>query len=343
MDFGETLRKAREAKGLSCSQVAQRTRILVQIIEDMENNNFKRIPAAIYGRGFVKHYCECVDIDPIPLVQEFMSVYSGHRSPVSTRDVMPPHVEQPIAPPAPPPPPTSVEPPPHPVPSQNAPEPMPESTAPATECIPPPLQTPFQKTEKEPLPKAEIPVTNSGIIEPPNVVKGLDLFEAQSAAPVDENKPIIPPKAPLAFSDANWASPYTSNYDDKQGGKPRISPTEQFRNGLSCVSHYVVGTVQRIPRRAWRMSILCGILAVLVILIIIGIKALYSATAQSTDEKLVLPPVEEVAQEGNQAQKPPKQIEQKAGKASPKPVTTKPIAKDKLHSTGHKVPTLYID
>ena len=35
--FGETLRAAREAKGLSCSQVAAQTHMLVQIVEEMVN------------------------------------------------------------------------------------------------------------------------------------------------------------------------------------------------------------------------------------------------------------------------------------------------------------------
>ena len=52
MSFGETLRTAREAKGLTTSQLAAATRILVQVIEGLEKENFKRIPAAIYGRGW---------------------------------------------------------------------------------------------------------------------------------------------------------------------------------------------------------------------------------------------------------------------------------------------------
>ena len=47
MSFGQTLRAAREAKGLTLSKVAHDTRILVQIVADMENEDFHRIPAAI--------------------------------------------------------------------------------------------------------------------------------------------------------------------------------------------------------------------------------------------------------------------------------------------------------
>ena len=79
--LGNILRQAREAKGLTQSQVASQTRILVQIIDDIENEDFHRIAAPIYGRGFVRLYAECVDLDPQPLIREFMDIYEGRRAP----------------------------------------------------------------------------------------------------------------------------------------------------------------------------------------------------------------------------------------------------------------------
>ena len=86
--LGQTLRQAREAKGLTQSQVASQTRILIQIIDDIENEDFHRIAAPIYGRGFVRLYAECVDLDPQPLIREFMDIYEGRRAPtVLVRDI----------------------------------------------------------------------------------------------------------------------------------------------------------------------------------------------------------------------------------------------------------------
>lgn len=80
MDLGYTLRKAREDKGLSTSEIAQRTHMLVQQVEALEKEDFSKIAAPIYGRGFVKLYCEAVGIlDPKPFVDEFMEIYSGNR------------------------------------------------------------------------------------------------------------------------------------------------------------------------------------------------------------------------------------------------------------------------
>lgn len=82
IEFGETLRKTREAKGLSVSEVAQKTHMLVQQVEALEKEDFSKIAAPIYGRGFVRLYCEAVGIsDPKPLVDEFMDIYSGNRAP----------------------------------------------------------------------------------------------------------------------------------------------------------------------------------------------------------------------------------------------------------------------
>ena len=77
MDFGATIRRARESRGITTSQLAAQTRILVQTIEDMEQNKFKRIPAPIYGRGFVKLICESLDLDPVTMVPAFMSAFNG--------------------------------------------------------------------------------------------------------------------------------------------------------------------------------------------------------------------------------------------------------------------------
>lgn len=82
IEFGKTLKEAREAKGMTLAQLAEATRILPSTVEDLENENFTRIPAPIYGRGFVKLYCEAVGLDPKPMIAEFMEIFSGNRPPV---------------------------------------------------------------------------------------------------------------------------------------------------------------------------------------------------------------------------------------------------------------------
>lgn len=81
MALGEILKNARVQKGLSPSDVAEATHMMVQVVEDLEREDFRRIAAPIYGRGFVKLYAEMLELDPEPLVRDFMDLYSGSRAP----------------------------------------------------------------------------------------------------------------------------------------------------------------------------------------------------------------------------------------------------------------------
>ena len=55
---GERLKAEREAKQLSTSQVAEATRMKIQTIEQIERNEFDKIAAPIYARGFIRMYAE---------------------------------------------------------------------------------------------------------------------------------------------------------------------------------------------------------------------------------------------------------------------------------------------
>ena len=72
MAIGPILREARQNKQLTTSQVAEMTRMKVQIVDDLENDDFHRIAATIYGKGFIKLFAECVDLDPEPLIVDYM-------------------------------------------------------------------------------------------------------------------------------------------------------------------------------------------------------------------------------------------------------------------------------
>lgn len=83
MAFGQILRKAREERGLSPSEVAAATRMKVQIVEDLECEEFGRIAAVIYGKGFIKLYAEYVGLDPKPLIDDYVALAGSGASPLS--------------------------------------------------------------------------------------------------------------------------------------------------------------------------------------------------------------------------------------------------------------------
>ncbi|MCX7591631.1 MAG: helix-turn-helix domain-containing protein, partial [Kiritimatiellae bacterium] len=71
MSLGEELRSARVARGLTPSQVALATKMKVQTVEALENEDFDRIAAPIYAKGFIRLYAQCVGLDPAPLIEEY--------------------------------------------------------------------------------------------------------------------------------------------------------------------------------------------------------------------------------------------------------------------------------
>ena len=77
MEFGNSLRAAREAKGYTPVQLAEMTRLAPSVIYSLENEDFSRIAAPIYGRGFVKLYCEAVGLDSKIYIAEFMNRMNG--------------------------------------------------------------------------------------------------------------------------------------------------------------------------------------------------------------------------------------------------------------------------
>ena len=103
IEFGKTLRSAREAKGYTVSQVAEMTHLKSSVVEGLENEDFSMIAAPIYGRGFVKLYCEAVGLEPKPLVDEFMAIMNGEREiTIKERPVAEPPAAAEPPPPAPP-------------------------------------------------------------------------------------------------------------------------------------------------------------------------------------------------------------------------------------------------
>lgn len=81
MEFGKSLRTARESKGYTILQLAETTHLAPSVVENLENEDFSHIAAPIYGRGFVKLYCEAVGLAPKPFVDEFMNIVNGDHEP----------------------------------------------------------------------------------------------------------------------------------------------------------------------------------------------------------------------------------------------------------------------
>ena len=108
MEFGKSLRDAREAKGYTVSQIAEMTHLKTAVVEGLEREDFSMIAAPIYGRGFVKLYCEAVGLEAKPFIDEFMEIMHGNRDvSIKERPVAETAPVQDVPPPPPPPPPAA--------------------------------------------------------------------------------------------------------------------------------------------------------------------------------------------------------------------------------------------
>ena len=81
MGLGEELRNARLEKNLTASEVAAATRMMVQIVEELEREDFHRFAAPIYGKGFIRLYAEFVGLDSRPLIDEYLDKFAADKMP----------------------------------------------------------------------------------------------------------------------------------------------------------------------------------------------------------------------------------------------------------------------
>ena len=258
IEFGKTLRSAREAKGLTVAQVAEATHLLPRVVEDLEKEDFSRLPAPIYGRGFVKLYCEQVGLDPKPMIAEFMDILNGGRGAGAN-----------------------------------------ERSA----AVPPPAPAPAPAPAAAPEPPPPEPAADNG---------GDDLFaaaESRDAAQILADTAPAAEPAPAAPA-APKLSRYATSYDNFVGDEPDASWTAS--------------------PAIWRWAVVGVVAAVFLVLVFLGLRALYRATSPEPA------PIDETiaAALGESAKPEP---------AAPAPV---PDEKAKLANAGRTpmdIPPLYVD
>ena len=336
MSLGNTLRAAREACGLTTSELAARTHMLVQIVEGLENEDFRRIPAPIYGRGFIKLYCEAVNLDPKPLQAEFMDLFNRAKDAPAKKE-MPPVRSRPQTAEPPPPPPIA--------PVPEAAEPMPATEEPIVETADATETASVQEVPVEESPVAaqstEMP---QPVAEPPPAESLFDLpIQTRDPAPAVDIQP--PPKR-------SYGELFGQAYSAEEEA-PKQSAAEKFRNTMSNVSSGVFSNVQKLPTNIGRIAAVSLCAAFAVAIIAWGVFALYKATspAEEAPVKNSETAAKEAAgpksAEGNTGKKAG---ENTAGKGVIETVKTgtaypssRAVRPGDLKSSGIEIPALYID
>ncbi|MFN3712742.1 MAG: RodZ domain-containing protein [Alcanivoracaceae bacterium] len=73
---GQQLRKAREARGLSEVQIAERMHLSVSYIRALEADNYAKLPEAAFIRGYIRNYAKLVSLPGDELANLFQQIVS---------------------------------------------------------------------------------------------------------------------------------------------------------------------------------------------------------------------------------------------------------------------------
>ncbi|MEE9256649.1 MAG: helix-turn-helix domain-containing protein [bacterium] len=69
--LGMTLKRRREALGLSLGEVSEKTRIGISHLENIDREEFQKLPCLPYSRGFIRAYAACVGMDADAAAKQF--------------------------------------------------------------------------------------------------------------------------------------------------------------------------------------------------------------------------------------------------------------------------------
>ena len=72
--LGQTLRAAREDKQLSIHDITQRLLLNKQIIIDIENDDYSRIPAKVYAEGYLRAYANLLHLSMDDVLRDFRNL-----------------------------------------------------------------------------------------------------------------------------------------------------------------------------------------------------------------------------------------------------------------------------
>lgn len=61
--IGQLLKTKREARGLNLKTISQQTKVLIGLLEHLENDDLEKLPSKTYVRGFVKSTAKILGIN----------------------------------------------------------------------------------------------------------------------------------------------------------------------------------------------------------------------------------------------------------------------------------------
>lgn len=77
MTIGQQLREAREKKGVSIEKAAEETKVKGDVLRALEADDYSKMLAPVYVKGFLKIYSQYLDLDPVAVRQQYESSATG--------------------------------------------------------------------------------------------------------------------------------------------------------------------------------------------------------------------------------------------------------------------------
>ncbi len=69
---GRELKQLRERMGIELQTISKDTKISLKILESLEEEDFEKLPALVYLKGFLKNYAQSLGLDPQKVVEDYL-------------------------------------------------------------------------------------------------------------------------------------------------------------------------------------------------------------------------------------------------------------------------------
>jgi flagellar biosynthesis protein FlhG len=76
---GALLRQVREARGIDLREIAERTKIGMAYLQALEDENFTKLPAVVYVRGFLAEYAKILGLERNRVIESYLARYRAGR------------------------------------------------------------------------------------------------------------------------------------------------------------------------------------------------------------------------------------------------------------------------
>jgi transcriptional regulator with XRE-family HTH domain len=76
-EFGEELKRLREASGLSLDDISAETKVSIRVLGALESGSFQYLPEQVFSRNFVRQYARTIGYDERRLIDAFDEAWEG--------------------------------------------------------------------------------------------------------------------------------------------------------------------------------------------------------------------------------------------------------------------------